>query len=43
MMPLNYIIRKCTGRYKLQKWQEKNQSSSGHGQHQTVCWKWKKN
>ena len=23
MMPLNHILRKCTARYKLSKWQEK--------------------
>ena len=40
-MPLNDMLRKCTGRYKLHKLQEKNQSPNVHGQHWTVCQKWK--
>ena len=42
MIPLNHICRKCTGRYKLSKTQEKNHSPNGDGQHQTVCQKKKK-
>ena len=41
-MPLNHILSKCTGRYKLHKSQEKNQPFSVYGWHQTVGQKWKR-
>ena len=41
MMLLNLILKKCTGRYKLYKSQEKNQSPNVQEQDQTVCQKWK--
>ncbi len=37
MIPLNCILRKCTGKYKLSKSQEKNPSANLHGRKQTVC------
>ena len=42
MMPLNHIVRKCTGGYKLHKLQEKNQLPKEDWQHQTVCQKWER-
>ena len=39
MMPLNYIHRKFTARYKLSKSQKKYQSPNVHGIYQTVCQK----
>ena len=42
MMPLSYIFRKYTGRYKLHKSQEKNQPRNIHGRHQTVCQNWER-
>ena len=41
-MPLSHLLRKCTGGYKLHKSQEKNEPPKVHGQHQTVCQKWKR-
>ena len=35
-MPLNHILRKCTGRYERHKLQEKNQPPNVHGQYQIV-------
>ena len=35
---LNHKLRKCTGWYKLHKWQEKNQPPNLHG-HQSACQK----
>ena len=42
MIPLNYILRKCTGGYKLYKSQEKNQPPNVHRQYQTICQKWER-
>ena len=42
MIPLNYIFRECTRRYKLHKSQEKNQLSNVHERHKTVCQKGKR-
>ena len=42
MMPLNHILRKCTGRFKFHKLQEKNQLPNVSGWHQTVCQKWER-
>ena len=36
-MPLNHILKKCIGRYKLHKLLEKNQPSNVYGWLQTVC------
>ena len=38
MIPLNHMIRKCTGGYKLTR---KNQQPNVRGRHKTVCQKWK--
>ena len=43
MMPLNHILKKCTGGYKLHKSHEKkNQQINVHRRYQTVCQKLKR-
>ena len=37
IMSLNHTARKCAGRYKLHKSQEKNQQPNIHGRYPTVC------
>ena len=37
MMPLTYILRKCTSRYKLHRSQKKQQLPNVPGRHKTVC------
>ena len=36
-MPLNHILRKCAGEYKLHKSQETKQSPNVHGRHQNLA------
>ena len=41
-MSFNHIFRKCTGRYKFSKLQEKINHLVYNGLYQTVCQKWKR-
>ena len=41
-MPLNHILRKCIGKYKLHKSLEKNQTPNVRWRHQTASQKWKR-
>ena len=42
ILPLNHMLRKCTGGYKLHKSQEKNQAPIAYGRYQIVSQKWKR-